>query len=55
MTTILGIDLGKFKSVCCVYHRATGAARFETRVTLTEKFRQLIHSKRPGLTPLDHF
>lgn len=49
MTTILGIDLGKFKSVCCVYEATTGAARFETRVTLVEELRELIETERPQL------
>jgi transposase len=49
MTTILGIDLGKFKSVCCVYNGATGVARFETRVTLHEELRELIETERPEL------
>src|SRR5690349_23795006 len=28
--TILGLDLGKFKSVCCVMNAASGEHRFET-------------------------
>ena len=31
--TILGLDLGKFKSVCCVMDAPTGAHAFETAAT----------------------
>jgi transposase len=40
--TILGLDLGKFKSVCCVTDAATGAHRFETIGTTPAALHELL-------------
>jgi transposase len=40
--TILGLDLGKFKSVCCVMDAATGAHGFETIATTPAAVRELL-------------
>jgi transposase len=49
MTTILGLDLGKFKSVACLYDPATSAARFATVHTDPAGLREFLQSERPGL------
>ena len=40
--TILGLDLGKFKSVCCVMDAAAGAHRFETLATTPHALHELL-------------
>jgi len=40
--TILGLDLGKFKSVCCVMDAATGEQRFETLQTTPATVTELL-------------
>jgi len=42
--TILGLDLGKFKSVCCVMDAATGEQRFETLQTTPATVTELLTS-----------
>ena len=49
MSTILGLDLGKFKSVACAYDTATAAARFATVHTDPDDLRKLLGAERPGL------
>jgi hypothetical protein len=49
MTTILGLDLGKFKSVACLYDPATSAARFATVHTDPAGLREFLQAERPGL------
>jgi len=41
-TTILGLDLGKFKSVCCVTDAATGRHAFETLATTPATIGELL-------------
>ena len=43
-STILGLDLGKFKSVCCVMDAATGEQRFETLQTTPATVTELLTS-----------
>jgi hypothetical protein len=50
MTTILGIDLGKFKSVCCLFCQETGAIRYETLPTNPERFRAFLEREAPAMT-----
>ena len=47
--TILGLDLGKFKSVCCVMDAATGVHRFETLATTPEALHDLL-TRHAGTT-----
>lgn len=49
MSTILGLDLGKFKSVACTYDTETTAARFTTAPTDPPGLRALLEAERPGL------
>src|SRR5436190_23154794 len=48
--TILGLDLGKFKSVCCLMDAAPGSHRFETLATTPEALHQLLAPHAPGTT-----
>ena len=47
--TILGLDLGKFKSVCCLMDAATGAHRFETLATTPDVLHDLL-ARHAGTT-----
>ncbi|HEY2154928.1 MAG TPA: IS110 family transposase [Isosphaeraceae bacterium] len=49
MTTILGIDLGKFKSVACLSDGETGEDRLETVRTDPDSFRELLTRTAPAL------
>ena len=49
MATILGLDLGKFKSVACTYDPGTTAARFATIPTDPDDLRELLEAERPDL------
>lgn len=49
MSTILGLDLGKFKSLACLYDTQTTAARFTTIHTDPADLRKLLEAERPGL------
>jgi transposase len=49
MTTILGLDLGKFKSVSCLYDPRTLEARYETLTTDPDTFRKHLAGLRPEL------
>jgi transposase len=49
MKTILGLDLGKFKSVACVYDPNTQEARHETIATDPATVRRLLDRHRPDL------
>jgi hypothetical protein len=40
--TILGIDLGKYKSVACIHHQATGEPAFTTFETTRAELRKMI-------------
>jgi transposase len=50
MTTILGIDLGKFKSVVCVFCPETGEVGFETLNTDPRVFREFLSRTAPTMT-----
>src|SRR5262245_7658072 len=49
MTPILGLDLGKFKSVACLYDPDTTTARFTTIHTDPQGLRKLLAAERPAL------
>ncbi|MGE5754361.1 MAG: IS110 family transposase [Planctomycetaceae bacterium] len=49
MTTILGLDLGKFKSVSCLYDPSTLEARSSTITTDPDSFRKFLERERPDL------
>jgi transposase len=49
MSTILGLDLGKFKSLACLYDTDTTAARFTTIHTDPADLRKFLEAERPGL------
>ena len=49
--TILGLDLGKFKSVCCAMDAATGAHRFETMGTTPAALHELLVRHAGTTTP----
>jgi transposase len=49
MATILGIDLGEFKSVACFFDADTEKYRFETVPTDPESFRDLLARTAPAL------
>ena len=51
--TILAIDLGKYKCVACVYHRATAAADFRTGTTSKPKVERLIRAARPTVVVIE--
>lgn len=50
MMTILGIDLGKYKSVFCVFCPETGKLRYETLPTSPEIFREFLVKTAPTMT-----
>jgi transposase len=45
MSTILAIDLGKFKSVACWYEVGSGEAKFQTLPTSIHEMRQLLQAR----------
>mgnify|MGYP007071125238 FL=1 len=49
MTTILGLDLGKFKSVACLYDPQTQEARYRTSATDPDVLRGFLAAHRPDL------
>ena len=49
MTTILRLDLGKFKSVACLYDPNTLEARYSTIPTDPDTIRRFLDRDRPGL------
>jgi transposase len=50
MTTILGIDLGKFKSLFCGFCPESGEIRFETLPTDKKAFREYLARTTPTMT-----
>jgi transposase len=50
MTAILGIDLGKFKSVFCLFFPETGEIRYESLPTGKTAFRVYLSRTLPGMT-----
>jgi transposase len=51
--TILAIDLGKYKSVACLYRGAPDEARFETLTTDRAHLRKLFAKHRPGVVVIE--
>src|SRR5262245_20586407 len=51
--TILALDLGKYKSVACVHHRATGEVAFATIETTRGELRTLIDTKRAAVVIIE--
>jgi transposase len=47
--TILALDLGKYKSVACLYDRATTQVQFHTLETTRDQLRRLCEQHRPAL------
>ena len=47
-TTILAIDLGKYKCVACAYDKTTAAAEFRTAHHLPGRTRAAHPHRRPG-------
>src|SRR3954468_23383175 len=52
-TTILAIDLGKYKCVACAYDRATAAAEFRTTATSRADVERLIRDARPAVVVIE--
>jgi transposase len=52
-TTILAIDLGKYKCVSCAYDRATTAAEFRTVTTSRAEVQRLIRGARPAVVVIE--
>jgi transposase len=52
-TTILAIDLGKYKCVACAYDRATAAAEFRTVTTSRATVERLIRDCHPAVVVIE--
>jgi transposase len=52
-TSILAIDLGKYKSVACVYHQAGGESRFTTSDTSQVELRRLLDKEQPAVVIIE--
>jgi transposase len=52
-TTILAIDLGKYKSVACVYDQAGGEIRFTTIDTARAELRKLLDKEHPDVVIIE--
>src|SRR6516164_1960672 len=50
---ILALDLGKYKSVACLYDPATAQARFDTLTTSRDELRKLFARHRPAVVVLE--
>ena len=50
---ILAIDLGKYKSVACLYHPATAEAEFRTLDTSRAELTRLIARARPAVVVIE--
>jgi transposase len=50
---ILALDLGKYKSVACVYDRGTAQASFDTITTSRAELLRLIERHRPGVVVIE--
>lgn len=51
--TILALDLGKYKTVACVYDRATASARFDSFTTSRHELRQRFEQHRPSVVVIE--
>jgi transposase len=52
-TSILAIDLGKYKSVACVHDRATGEFGFTTFETTRTELRKLVGKEQPAVVVIE--
>ena len=52
-STILAIDLGKYKSVACVHDQATGEISFTTFETSRYELRKLIAKHQPAVVIIE--
>ena len=52
-TSILAIDLGKYKSVSCVYDQATGEVRFTTIDTSRAELRRLLDKEAAAVVVIE--
>ena len=52
-TTILAIDLGKYKCVACTYDRATATAKFQTLTTSRAEVERLIRDSWPAVVVIE--
>jgi transposase len=52
-TSILAIDLGKYKSVACVYDQATGEMHFTTIDTSRVELRRLLDKEQPDVVIIE--
>src|SRR5918995_2775671 len=52
-TTILAIDLGKYKCVSCAYDKATTAAEFRTITTSRAEVERLIRTTGPAVVVIE--
>src|SRR5262245_31215526 len=52
-STILAIDLGKYKSVACVHDQATGEIRFTTFDTSRAEMSKLIAKEQAGIVIIE--
>jgi transposase len=52
-TSILAIDLGKYKSVACVHDRATGEFGFTTFETTRTELRKLVGKEQPAVIVIE--
>jgi transposase len=52
-TTILAIDLGKYKCVACTYDKATAAAEFRTITTSRAEVERLIRTTGPAVVVIE--
>jgi transposase len=50
---ILALDLGKYKTVACVYDRATASARFDSFTTSRHELQQRLEQHRPAVVVLE--
>jgi transposase len=51
--TILAIDLGKYKSVACVYDGAAAEARFDTFITCRDELLRLLQRCQPAVVVIE--
>jgi transposase len=52
-TTILALDLGKYKCVSCAYDKATAAAEFRTLTTSRAEVERLIRTTAPAVVVIE--
>jgi hypothetical protein len=52
-TTILAIDLGKYKSVSCTYDKVTAAAEYRTITTSRVEVERLIRTTGPAVVVIE--